>query len=58
MSRLPGESFNEWLDREDPDGDAIYESWRDRKGDLMDPAWRKLLGYGGGVMSTEEEGDA
>jgi hypothetical protein len=55
VTRLPDESYNEWLSREDPDSDAIYESWRDRKGDLMDPAWRRLLGYGSGVMSTPED---
>jgi hypothetical protein len=34
--REPGESYNEWLSREDPDSDLLYETWREREEPLWD----------------------
>jgi hypothetical protein len=46
--REPGESYNEWLSREDPDSDLLYETWRERE----EPLWVEDAVED--VMSTEE----
>lgn len=41
------ESNEEFLSRNDPDSDLIYETWRDRQGELLDELnagpWRRYV---------------